>query len=159
MEDLKQAPINFILQNLLHLTHVQANHYFEKYDMKPGQFGILFVLDKRGSCSQRELAKSIGVTPPSMTVAIQKLEKRGYIRKQQDENDQRISRIKITNAGKQCVEEARKVLEHMEQTLVKNMSLEEALLLKRLLIQMRDNILDSKELDGVDLKKQCPHLD
>lgn len=159
MKDITQAPINFILQNLLHLTHMQSNQFFKTYDMKPGQFGILFVLDKHGSCSQRELADRIGVTPPSMTVAIQKLEKIGYLKKLTDPNDQRVSRVEITEEGAACVKEAKKVLEHIEEILVKNMSLEEKLLLRRLLLQMRENILESKEMDGVELAKACPHLD
>ena len=48
--------------------------------------------DHRGM-AQKELAKHIGVKPPSITVMLKKLEAEAYIEKKQDENDQRIMRI------------------------------------------------------------------
>ncbi len=43
------------------------------------------IADGRTDVTERELADHIHITPPSVNVAVQKLEKLGYIRKEQDE--------------------------------------------------------------------------
>lgn len=64
----------------------------EGTELKAGQAGILAILQMVGPMSQRELADHIHITPPSVNVAVQKLEKLGYIRKEQDEKDQRMNK-------------------------------------------------------------------
>ena len=97
------APVQMILQQLLHLTKYQAIHLLEHFDLNPGQAGILFTLSHRGNLTQRELAARIGITPPSMTVALRKMEEKGYVIKQPDELDQRKIRIHLTEKGTGCI--------------------------------------------------------
>ena len=83
--------------------------------------------------SQRELADHIHITPPSVNVAVQKLEKLGYIRKEQDEKDQRMTRIHLTERGEKILGNMHEILRSTEDTLLKNMSTEEKILCRRLL--------------------------
>ena len=47
-----------------------------------------------------EIADAMNITRPTATVAINKLEKRGYLEKQPDEEDGRTVRITLTRSGK-----------------------------------------------------------
>lgn len=143
-----------ILMQITHLNMQTAKKMFIQYDVKPGQAGILFILDKHGRLSQKEVADRFGVTPPSITVALRKMESQNYIYKEPDENDRRIIRLSLTDKGKECVEHIKHVAEDLEKTLCKDMSIEEKLLLRRLFIQMRDNLLE-----GCDETMICPPLD
>lgn len=67
----------------------------EELDIKPSQAGILFSLKCWGEQSQRQLAQRVGITPPSMTVALRKMEEKGYVSRKTDEKDQRITRIQL----------------------------------------------------------------
>ena len=98
------------------------------------------MLDHAGELSQREMAKHLNVTPPSITAAIQKMEKEGYIRRRPDEKDQRIMRLSITEKGEACLKDIKDVAMKMDAGMFKGMSQEEKLLLRRLLLQMRDNL-------------------
>ena len=51
----------------------------EKMDLKPSQAGVLFSLKHWGEQSQKQLAERVGITPPSMTVALRKMEEKGYV--------------------------------------------------------------------------------
>ena len=135
------APVQMILQQLLHLTKYQAIHLLEHFDLNPGQAGILFTLSHRGNLTQRELAARIGITPPSMTVALRKMEEKGYVIKQPDELDQRKIRI----------DDMKKVFRQIEEIMFRGFLPEEKLLLRRFLLQMEENILKSKEMDGMDM--------
>lgn len=159
----EDLPVYVILHQLIHLSKYQALKRLEDFDLKPSQAGILFVLSCEGKLSQRELAERIGITPPSMTVALRKMENRGFIEKKTDDNDQRIIRIKLTEKGEKCVESIQDVVDKMESVIYRNMSREESLLLRRLLLQMRQNILDSRDFKGMDMalimKKTRPSME
>lgn len=150
--NMEDAPVYMILRQLVHLSKYQALKRMEEFDLKPSQAGILFALSCSGKLSQRELAEKIGITPPSMTVALRKMEDLGYIMKEPDEKDQRIIRIMITEKGSGCVGKIKEVIEKMEILLYENISREEQMLFRRLLLQMRQNLLASKEFRGMDME-------
>ena len=94
MQDTKDVSVFILLFQIQHLSRYHAMKRLEELELKPGQAGILFTLNVEGVLSQRQLAEKIGITPPSMTVALRKLEERGYVRKEPDGRDQRIIRIR-----------------------------------------------------------------
>ena len=102
--------------------------------------------DHRGM-AQKELAKHIGVKPPSITVMLKKLEAEAYIEKKQDENDQRIMRIFLTEKGKNIAAKMETVMEQLEQEAFANMNEQEVMLFRRLLLQMRDNLKSAGRKD------------
>lgn len=151
MDGMQDTSVFLLLHQILHLSKYQAMKRMEALDLKPSQAGILFLLNKNEGISQRELAEKIGITPPSMTVALKKLESREYILRKPDQEDQRIVRIYLKEKGIQCVEALENILKEMEDLLHHGMSVEERLLFRRLTMQMRDNLFASKDLKGMDL--------
>ncbi len=149
--DNENAPVQVILQQLLHLTKYQAIHLLEHFDLNPGQAGILFTLHRHGNLTQAELAAKIGITPPSMTVALRKMEEKGYVTKQPHEQDQRKIWIHLTEKGAGCIDNMKKVFRQMEEIIFRGFLPEEKLLLRRFLLQMEENILRSKEMKEMDM--------
>lgn len=152
--DMEHVPTQMVLQQVNHLRMCYFMQLLQHKNLNPGQAGILFVLNQFGESSQRELADWLGVKPPSVTVALQKMEKAGYITRHSDEKDQRITRIKLAEQGQEYVEEMKQISASLDSTLYQNMSLEEVMLLRRLLLQMRDNLLSSRELDKSNLHRR-----
>lgn len=138
-------PIMGVLAQVLHLSNYHTKQLFGKYDLKPWQAGILFVLAHNGEMSQRKLAKMLNLTPPSITTAIQKMEKLDYIRRKPDPGDQRVMLLSITEKGETYLNGIFEVKNQMEAMMFRGMSVEEKLLLKRLLIQVRENLLEGKD--------------
>ena len=103
----------------------QANHKYiqlflhklQKLDLKIGQAGILFILGKYGPQSQREIADKICLTPPSVTVAVQKLEQSGLTVKRPDEEDQRRTIIDVTEKGKSYLSEIKNSMQEIEDIM------------------------------------------
>lgn len=90
--------------------------------------------------SQKELAARLNVTPPSITASIQKMERDGYLTRHPDPKDQRVMRLSLTEKGKSCIQGVRTVARQMEELMFCNMTGEEVALLKRLLLQISDNL-------------------
>lgn len=142
--DSNDIPILGVLSQVLHLGKYHAKKMFVQYDLAPWQAGILFILHKDGEMSQRKLAERLNQTPPSVTAAIQKMEKLGYIRRMPKPGDQRVMMLSLTEKGKTYLQGIFDVGHQMEEMAFRGMSLEEKLLLKRLLLQVRDNLMDGK---------------
>ena len=152
MKNIEDASVFIILHQMLHLSKYQAMKRMEVLGLKPSQAGILFMLNCEGGISQKQLAEMIGIKPPSMTVALRKLEKQGYIRKEPDAKDQRIIRIRLSGKGKDCIEDLKGVMEDMEEMLYQGIRPEERMLFRRLIIEMRENLLNSQDFKGMDFK-------
>lgn len=141
MENCTQLLIN----QVMHLCLQRSMYLFRNMNMHPGKAGTLWALNQKDGLSQKDLAKKMGITPPSIAVMIKKLEAEGLIEKHQDKNDQRRTRIYITEEGKEIARYMEKVLNQMEEEACANMSEEEIMLLRRLLLQMKENLIKEKK--------------
>ncbi|MDO4284242.1 MAG: MarR family transcriptional regulator [Eubacteriales bacterium] len=65
-----------------------------------GQNGILRILAERGEMSQRELQEILRIQPGSMSEILAKLERKGFLIRQREEEDRRKSLLRITEAGR-----------------------------------------------------------
>jgi MarR family transcriptional regulator, organic hydroperoxide resistance regulator len=63
------------------------------------QASILDHLDTVEATSLTALARHLGVTPGTMSVAVDRLQKHGYVRRTWDERDRRRVQLRLTDAG------------------------------------------------------------
>ena len=143
-----------LIHQVAHLAKYQTLKEMESCGLKPNQAGILFVLRSEGGLSQRELAKRMGVTPPSMTAALKKMEKQGYVLREQDEKDQRITRIRISDQGIECLNGLQHMMRNLEKRLYEGISAEERQEMKETLLKMRENVAKAinADIDCVSIK-------
>lgn len=137
---LKDQPAQLILFQIMHLNMQRAMQMLEQHHLKPSQAGILFVLERHKTLAQKDLAKYVRLTPPSVTAVLQKMERDGYITREPDERDQRIMRISNTEKGNSCVELIKEVFSDMEGIMFEGMSMEEIILFKRFLVEIGTNL-------------------
>ncbi len=74
-------------------------------DIFPGQAGCLWVISSHDGIPQRDLARRLHVARPTITVMLQKMEAAGLITRQSDADDQRLTRIYLTDAGRSLQDE------------------------------------------------------
>lgn len=140
----EDTPTIALMNQVMHIGMCSSEKKFAEYDLKPWQVMILFVLNHNVGFSQRELAAKLNLTPPTITSAIQKMEKQGYIVRKPDEKDQRVMRLYVTDKSRECTDNIMAVVHHMEEVMFRGFSMEERLLFRRLLLQMRDNMKSEK---------------
>ena len=83
--------------------------------------------------------------PPTVSVALAKLEDEGYVTRRADRADQRRTRVYLTDKGKAIEEKANSVIDILDTKAVDGFSGEEIKQLMKLLFRMRENIADDKE--------------
>ena len=138
--DLRDIPDLGLMGIVMHRVMKRAKSKYEEFDLNRSQASILFTLHQRSSMSQKDLAVSLNMTQPSITSAIRKMEKDGDINRKQDESDQRVMRLALTEKGESCIQNVKKVAEEMRELIFRGMSPEEIMLFRRLLIQINDNL-------------------
>jgi DNA-binding MarR family transcriptional regulator len=67
----------------------------------------LFTLDSSGPCRLTELAGREGISQPSMTAMVSRLERQGLAERQRDPSDGRIVLVAITGAGQDMLRRRR----------------------------------------------------
>jgi MarR family transcriptional regulator for hemolysin len=67
--------------------------------MKPSYRKLMQIVLDNGNLSQLEIAKIAKVTTPTISVALQSMEKSGFVERKSDLGDQRIIRVNITKLG------------------------------------------------------------
>ena len=140
-------PLMGIMGIVLHKMLNTAKCMYQEFDLNRSQAAILFTLHRRKSISQKELARELNMTAPSITSAIQKMEREGYITREPDKSDQRVMRLTLAERGKSCIQSVKDVGKRMDEIILGGMSLEEQLLFRRLMLQVKDNLenYDRKE--------------
>ena len=71
------------------------------------QLSVLATIDRHGSMTLSDLAAHERVTPPTITASVGRLEAAGYVTKETDPDDKRISRISLSREGRRFLESVR----------------------------------------------------
>lgn len=100
---------------------------------------LLTHLSWKDGKTQLELANEIHMRPPTVSVALQKLESFGYVTRQTDQSDMRQIRVYLTEKGFQHNDLIKKCLEEAEKTVMNGITEEEAAEVERILLKMREN--------------------
>lgn len=145
--DMEKFSVFALMSYLVRSEMMSSKRWLQEMDLKPHQAGILFVLDRDGSMSQKELARVLRQTPPSVTNAIQKMEQKGYIFRQPDEKDQRVLRLHLTEKSQRYLSQVKQTFRQMEAELFEGISKEEKEELRKILLRMLHNIEGNKESD------------
>lgn len=145
MEVIDRNSLYYIFLEILRLHHHKAHKLLEEVGLYPGQPPLLFTLNRNGGQSQRELADKLHVKASTMNVMIKRMEKLGLIERRQDMEDQRVSRVYITDMGKDTCNKSHYVMKKIEEEMFSNLTKDELVIMRRLLLQVKNNLFSSEE--------------
>jgi DNA-binding MarR family transcriptional regulator len=75
-----------------------------KYEITPTHWGMLgIIIDAKDGIRQAEVARTMGVKPPLITVMVRELDKRGIVATVPNQFDARAKLLSVTPAGKKFV--------------------------------------------------------
>lgn len=135
-----QDYIGFLVLQI-HKAHRQrAELAFNRLGIHTGQEMILLQLWIEEGISQSQLAASMDVEPPTATKMLQRMERAGLIERRSDPEDARVSRVYLTERGRELEQPVLAIWRQLEEQTVANLSLTEQALLRRLLLQVSENL-------------------
>ena len=110
-------------------------------DLHAGQEIFLLFIWQDDGLTQSELGGRVGVQPATVTRMVRRMERSGLIERCKDENDGRVTRVYLTEKGWKMQEPLAQIWEETETELMHNLTNEERMLLRRLLLQMHKNAI------------------
>ncbi|MFB0918048.1 MAG: MarR family transcriptional regulator [Clostridiaceae bacterium] len=93
-------------------------------------------IGKYTSKNMSEVAELLNITTGTLTISVNRLIEKGYVERMRDEDDRRIVRIKLTDKGMKAFDKHEEYHEEMVNTVLSNLSDEEAEVLSRTLISI-----------------------
>ncbi len=101
--------------------------------------------------SQLELARCTGLKPPTVSVALGKMEREGYIERQVCATDGREVHVYLTDSGRRLEEETQARLRNADAIVMRDVTPEESETLRRILLKIRRSLAENE--NSVD-----PHM-
>ncbi len=116
------------------------NAVLNPLNLYEGQQNVLLYLWEEDGLLQAELTRRLGIESASVSKGIERMESAGLIRRTPHPDDARANRIFLTELGRSLEQPVNEAWFGVEEQLLSNMTPEERLLLRRLVLQMRDNL-------------------
>jgi DNA-binding MarR family transcriptional regulator len=88
-------------------------------------FGVLLILDRDGSSTQRDLLAQIGTDKAGMARSVADLEAAGLVERETDATDRRVVHLRLTASGRERFREARGRAAQVGDDLVRGLDDEE----------------------------------
>lgn len=140
MEIFDKDSLYFLFLEIIRLHYHRTHTLLDKIGIYPGQPPLLFILNKNDGLSQKEIADKLRIKPSTITVMLKRMENGNLVYRKQDSEDQRISRVYLTEQGKSLCEKSKEITNSLQDECFGNFTAEEKVILRRLLMQIRDNL-------------------
>ncbi|HEU5011490.1 MAG TPA: MarR family transcriptional regulator [Roseiflexaceae bacterium] len=128
--------LDVLLAQVCRLHHERASVRLRALGLYRGQPSLLFRLHEQDGQTLTDLATQLGVAPATITKMTQRMERAGFLERRPDAEDQRVSRVYLTEAGRAVQVEMMAAIRHIADETFADVAPEEYALLERLFRQM-----------------------
>lgn len=137
-----QESLGFVLAQVCKAHRAAVDVALRAQDLHVGQEMILARLWEQDGQTQSQLAETMCVEPPTVTRMIQRMEQEQspMLLRRPDAEDARVQRVFLTERGRQIRSDVEACWGVVESQLIQGLTQEERILLRRLLLQLRDNL-------------------
>ncbi|MEW5913258.1 MAG: MarR family transcriptional regulator [Thermodesulfobacteriota bacterium] len=125
--------IIFLLAKAYQRGHAELKKRLEPFGLTPLQQLILAVLVQEEGQSAAEIGKRLVLDGATLSGTLDRMAEKGLVRKESDPSDKRMLRVHLTAKARGLIEALRQARQETNQQILGRLSLEEKLLLKRLL--------------------------
>jgi DNA-binding MarR family transcriptional regulator len=133
--------ISFLLASICKSHRTLADEMLKKEcGLHVGQEMLLHILWQSNGISQSDLANKLEIQQATITKSIKRMEERGFVNREKDANDSRVSRVFLTENGINLQNNVEETWNKLENKTVKEFTLEEKILLRQLLLRVKNNL-------------------
>ncbi len=129
-----------LLAQLNQIFRSVSDTFTDQVDMHRGQAVLLCVVCGKNGLTQTEIAEQLSIQGATVTNMLQRMEEAGLVIRRRDPEDNRLVRVYVTEAGRSKEAEISTQFLNMQEMLFKGLSVEERIVLRRLLQQLIQNM-------------------
>lgn len=109
----------------MHYSMRASGHFTKARGLSMPQLSILMQLHYRGVCGMSEVSERFEITPAAASQLVDKLVQSGFIRREEDPQDRRAKSLKLTDKGKQLIQEGIEQRYRWVESLAQTLTAEE----------------------------------
>jgi len=127
----------FVLWKGAAALETRARAHIGTLDMCISDFAVLELLLHKGETPVNTIGKKVMLTSGSITPAVDRLEKRGFVKRKNDSKDRRIRLVRLTASGRKFIGKAFSEHEKVMERAAASLSQSDRTALVRLLKKLR----------------------
>lgn len=132
--------IDFLLANLCRVHHKRVTQALEKIGLHKGQPPLLIFLRREDGKSHSQLAEEMDVTPATISNMIKRMERAGFVIRKRDTKDERVSRVYLTDAGRDVFSQAEEAMYRINEIVTTGFTQDEQEILRSYLKRIIENL-------------------
>jgi DNA-binding MarR family transcriptional regulator len=132
--------VNLLLRMICQAQRSQMSEALAGIGVYAGQEMFLWHLWQEEGLTQSQLVERMCVQPPTVSKMLDRLEKAGLVERRPDTENSHLSHVYLTELGKVRQRDVRGIWTTMEQRLTQGLTMEERIVLRRLLLQVHENL-------------------
>lgn len=128
----------YLLAKAYQRAHAVSKRRLAPYGLTPVQQLVIAALNEEDGISSGDLGKKLSMDPATLSGLLDRLAEANWIIKQPDQDDKRFLKICLTEQARSLIPKITEERHKTNEEILKNLSLEEKVLLKRLLKDLRE---------------------
>ena len=137
-----KSSINYLLNQVFTAYRSILEKSLNEIGLHSGQIFILIVLwEQEVGLSQKQIAKSLNLSAPTINKMIKSLVQNGYLQSSKNESDARTTVITLTEKGTKARPLVKRIWEDLETDIYSNLTPTEKIVFNQLLEKIRGNLL------------------
>jgi DNA-binding MarR family transcriptional regulator len=109
--------IGFRLNNISNRVHAMFAKRIEAYGIAPEQFAAMKMISEDGEMTPSKIAMMLAKAKPTVSRALDALEKKGFITRDETDADRRIRHIHLTKEGREVLDTVVPMAQSFNDTL------------------------------------------
>ena len=135
-----QRAVRHLISRTSDLKHRRVHELLDALGLFSGQAPVLRALWDQDGLTQSELTERLNRSPSTITKTVQRMEKVGFVQRCPDDSDERVSRVFLTDTGRQVRPAVEEVWSKLDQQLFVGFSAQELALFSDFLARVCRNI-------------------
>ncbi len=140
MEKDQHESLYFLLNSAIRLYYLRTHELLEEIGLYPGQPRVLHALWRKDGISQKEIGLQLNIKPSTVTVMINRMEKAGLVRRVQDPEDLRVSKVYLEEKSLELKDKVKEVARRVNDETFAGFTEEEKAFMGKFLNRMSENL-------------------
>ena len=134
--------VGFLVTDISRLISAEYNRVMSPLGLTRAQWRVIVHLHREDGLMQVDLARLLGTGKVAVGGLVDRLEKSGWVERRPDPNDGRSNRVYLTRKGRAIEGQMVRTGAELTRRVLTNLSATERRELTRLLLVVKDNLLD-----------------
>ena len=131
--DPKDLPVAKLIAMIARGYSIYINHNLSDLEINSTQLHLLFEIANQTDINQEKISQRCNINKGAVARSIKKLEDKGFVERQIDENNRRQNKVSLTEKGKKTLAEAIEILDEWENEVILEKGYIEKELLQKIL--------------------------